>query len=162
AVLIYTHYDRRDGEAVLSEQNTRALLSKTSFPFLSRLCWPSGHAREHQGVNMFRKRSFISLAAASASFGGMAIGAIAHVDDVASLDKHGDITSMCGKKPAFVAFQDGFGGATWFKTAAAEVKDELSKCPTVTKFVYLDANNDQQKYNSDINGLVAQGVNVLI
>ncbi len=86
----------------------------------------------------------------------------AFADEIASLDKHGDITAMCGKKPAFVAFQDGFGGATWFKTAAAEVKDELSKCPTVTKFVYLDANNDQQRYNSDINGIVAQGANIVI
>lgn len=80
----------------------------------------------------------------------------------AVMNKHADITPMCGTKPAFVALTDGFGGATWFKTAAAEFKDELSKCPNVTKVTYLDANGDQQKYNSDINSLVSQGVDVLV
>jgi ribose transport system substrate-binding protein len=85
-------------------------------------------------------------------------------DDVvhAVMNKHADITPMCGTKPAFVGHVDGFGGATWFKTASAEFKDELSKCPNVKKVSYLDANNDAQKYNSDINSLVSQGANVIV
>lgn len=79
-----------------------------------------------------------------------------------SLAKHGDITPLCGTKPAVVALVDGYGGAAWFKTTAEEFKDELSKCKNVTKVLYLNANGSQQKYNSDINSLVSQGVNVLV
>jgi ribose transport system substrate-binding protein len=79
-----------------------------------------------------------------------------------SLAKHGDITPLCGTKPAVVALTDGFGGAAWFKTTAQEFRDELSKCKNVTKVLYLNANGSQQKYNSDINSLVAQKVNVLV
>jgi ribose transport system substrate-binding protein len=78
------------------------------------------------------------------------------------MNKHADIASMCGTKPVVVGHVDGFGGATWFRTAAAEFKDELSKCPNVKKVTYLDANNDAQKYNSDINSLVSQGANIIV
>ncbi len=79
-----------------------------------------------------------------------------------SLAKHGDIVPLCGSKPAVVALTDGFGGAAWFKTTAQEFRDELAKCKNVTKVIYLNANGSQQKYNSDINSLVAQKVNVLV
>ena len=38
-------------------------------------------------------------------------------DDVAHavMNKHADITPMCGTKPVFAGHVDGFGGATWFK-----------------------------------------------
>ena len=88
----------------------------------------------------------------------LAADGVAH----AVMNKHADISPMCGTKPVIVAHVDGFGGATWFKTAAAEFKDELSKCPNVKKVTYLDANNDAQKYNSDINSLVSQGANVIV
>ena len=83
-------------------------------------------------------------------------------EDVGSLSKHADIRSMCGTKPAVVALTDGFGGGAWFKTVAQEFRDELAKCKNVTKVIYLNANGDQQKYNSDINSLVAQKVDVLV
>lgn len=73
-----------------------------------------------------------------------------------------DITTMCGTKPTIVALADGFGGNTWRKTTLAELKDEASKCPNVTQVLYADAAGDPAKANSDINSLVAQGVNVLI
>ncbi|MCY1315118.1 D-xylose ABC transporter, D-xylose-binding protein [compost metagenome] len=78
------------------------------------------------------------------------------------MNKHADITEMCGDKPAFVGLVDGFGGATWFKTSAAEFEDELKKCPNVKKVVYLAANGSPQIYNSHINSLVAQGANVIV
>lgn len=88
----------------------------------------------------------------------------ARADDVvhAVMNKHADISPICGTKPVFVGHVDGFGGATWFKTAAAEFKDELSKCPNVKKVTYLDANNDAQKYSSNINSLVSQGANIIV
>ncbi len=73
-----------------------------------------------------------------------------------------DIKTMCGTKPTVVALADGYGGNTWRKTVLAEIQDEASKCPNITKVLYADAAGDPAKANSDINSLVAQGVNVLI
>jgi ribose transport system substrate-binding protein len=61
-----------------------------------------------------------------------------------------------------VGVSDGYGGNTWRKTGLAEVKDELSRCKNVKRIIYSNANGDPQKANSDINSMVAQGVNVLI
>jgi ribose transport system substrate-binding protein len=82
--------------------------------------------------------------------------------EAAVMGKGADITSMCGTKPAIVALTDGYGGNTWRKTALAEFRDEAAKCPNIKKVIYANANGDQQKSNSDINSLVAQGVNVLV
>lgn len=73
-----------------------------------------------------------------------------------------DITAMCGTKPMKVGLSDGYGGNTWRRIALAELKDELSKCPNVEKIMYTNANGDQQRAKSDINSLVAQGVDVLL
>jgi ribose transport system substrate-binding protein len=105
-----------------------------------------------------RARSLVALLGfAACSWSSAAFGA-----DVGSLGTHADITTMCGTKPAVVALTDGFGGGAWFKTVSQEFRDELAKCKNVTKVFYLNANGDQQKYNSDINSLVAQNVNVLV
>lgn len=80
----------------------------------------------------------------------------------ATMAEHADIKAMCGDKPASVALVDGFGGATWFKTAAAEFRDEMSKCANVERITYLDANGSAQAYNSHINSLVAQGYDIIV
>jgi ribose transport system substrate-binding protein len=61
-----------------------------------------------------------------------------------------------------IALVDGFGGDTWRKITRAEFEDELHKCPNVIEIKYSDAGGDQQKYNGDINSLVAQGVDVIV
>lgn len=99
---------------------------------------------------------FAAVAAASVT----ATSTYAAEDSVMS--KHADISPMCGTKPMVVGLSDGYGGDTWRKTAIAEMKDELSKCKNVTRFIYSNANGDQQKANSDVNSMVAQGVNVLV
>lgn len=76
--------------------------------------------------------------------------------------QQGDISPMCGSKPMIVGLSDGYGGETWRKTALAELKDEVGRCSNLKRFIYTNANGDQQKANSDINSMVAQGVNVLI
>src|SRR2546422_193737 len=70
--------------------------------------------------------------------------------------------SWCGSKKITLALSDGFGGNTWRRITEAEARDEASKCPAVTKFIYTDGQGNTQKAISDINGLVAQGVNALI
>ena len=77
-------------------------------------------------------------------------------------DTNPDIGPMCGTKPMIVGLSDGYGGNTWRKTALEELKNELSHCTNVTRFIYSNANGDPQKASSDINSMVAQGANVLI
>lgn len=83
-------------------------------------------------------------------------------DDAAIMGKGADISKMCGRKPMVVGLADGYGGDTWRRITLAEIQDELSVCKNVKKFIYTNANGDQQKANADINSLVAQGVNVLV
>jgi ribose transport system substrate-binding protein len=73
-----------------------------------------------------------------------------------------DIGTMCGTKPIIFGLSDGYGASTWRKIVLEELKDELSHCTNVQRFIYSNANGDPQKANSDINSMIAQGVNVLI
>lgn len=72
------------------------------------------------------------------------------------------ISALCGTKPMKVGFLKSAGGNTWVLQAAAEFKDEASKCKNVTEALFSQAINDQQKAVADINSFVAQGVNVLV
>lgn len=73
-----------------------------------------------------------------------------------------DIQKFCGTKPIKVAFADGFGGNSWRKTTRAIFEAEAKKCKNITSVIYTDAQSDTQKAISDINSLVAQGVNVIV
>jgi ribose transport system substrate-binding protein len=100
----------------------------------------------------------------SATVLGLAVSAglfaaVARADDAS---KHPDIGPMCGTKPMVFGLSDGYGGNTWRRTALEEIKDELTHCPNVTRFIYSNANGDPQKAISDINSMIAQGVNVLV
>ncbi len=73
-----------------------------------------------------------------------------------------DISEFCGDQPIKVAFADGFGGNSWRKTTRAIFEAEAAKCPNITEVLYTDAQADTQKAISDINSLVAQGVNIIV
>lgn len=73
-----------------------------------------------------------------------------------------DISDFCGDQPIKVAFADGFGGNSWRKTTRALFEAEAAKCDNITDILYTDAQADTQKAISDINSLVAQGVNVIV
>ncbi|MBR0896694.1 substrate-binding domain-containing protein [Bradyrhizobium tropiciagri] len=103
-----------------------------------------------------------ALLTASALLLGGTISTAAQSPDVATMGKGADIAPLCGTKPMVVALVDGYGGDTWRKTAFAEFRDEAAKCKNITKVLYANANGDRQKANSDINSLVAQGVNVIV
>jgi ribose transport system substrate-binding protein len=92
---------------------------------------------------------------------GTAVSAAAATSGVL-VTKQGDIKPMCGSKPMVVGLADGYGGNTWRKTTLAELKDELARCGNVKRLIYTNANGDQQKANTDVNSMVAQGVNVLL
>ena len=70
--------------------------------------------------------------------------------------------AWCGNKEITLALADGFGDNNWRRITTAEARNEASKCPSVTKFVYTDGQGNTQKSISDIQGLAAQGVNAMV
>lgn len=73
----------------------------------------------------------------------------------------GDITPYCPDAPAKVAFAKGSMN-TWTRITLAEIEAEAAKCDTITEVIMADAQNDQQRAVSDVNGLVAQGVAAIV
>lgn len=71
-----------------------------------------------------------------------------------------DITKLCGDKPMNIAFAKGTGN-TDSQLVMGELMAEASKCPNV-KVRFVDAQGSQQKAISDINALVAQGIDGII
>ncbi len=74
----------------------------------------------------------------------------------------GDVPAWCGPDEITLGFTDGFGGNSWRLVTTASGKDEAAKCPSVTEFLYADGQGDTQKAISDIQGMVAQGVDALV
>jgi ribose transport system substrate-binding protein len=74
----------------------------------------------------------------------------------------GDVPSWCGPDEAVLGMTDGFGGNSWRIITAESGRDEAAKCPSITEFLYADGQGDTQKAISDIQGMVAQGVNALV
>ena len=102
------------------------------------------------------------IAALAASTGlAMLLAGAAMAEDI-QVDKGGDITKLCGDKPAKVALVDGYGGDTWRKITLGELKDEASKCANITDVQYAEAGGDPQQYASLINGFSAQGYDIIL
>lgn len=70
--------------------------------------------------------------------------------------------SWCGPKQVTLGMTDGFGGNSWRLVTTASGRDEAKKCPSVTDFLYADGQGDTQKAISDIQGMVAKGVDALV
>jgi ribose transport system substrate-binding protein len=111
----------------------------------------------------------LALVASSCSSGtpAQAGGTPGHVEGqktgiVGTQDQVQDISEFCGTKPLTVALADGFGGNSWRKITRAVFEAEAAKCPNIKKVLYTDAQGDTQKAISDINSLVAQGVDVIV
>lgn len=97
---------------------------------------------------------------ASAGSGGAA-GSTAAVP--VTYDPNTPVSSWCGGKKVKIGLADGFGGNAWRTISLNVIKQAAAKCAAADKnILYTNAGGDQQKAISDINSLVAQGVNVLI
>lgn len=72
------------------------------------------------------------------------------------------IKEICGEKPTVVGLAWGFEGNAWRKLTRGMLEKYVKECPNVEKFLYSNANLNAQKSISDINSMVAQGVNVLL
>ncbi|MDW5594508.1 substrate-binding domain-containing protein [Conexibacter stalactiti] len=70
-------------------------------------------------------------------------------------------TSWCGDRPITVGVHDGFGINAWSQASYATVRSELAKCDNVRQIVAAGG-GDLQKTISDINGMVAQGIDALV
>ena len=70
--------------------------------------------------------------------------------------------SWCGPKKITLGLTDGFGGNSWRLVTTAAGQDEAAKCPSVTEVLYADGQGDTQKAISDIQGMVAKGVDALV
>lgn len=68
----------------------------------------------------------------------------------------------CGPNEISLGLVDGFGGNSWRLVTTASGADEVAKCPSVTSYEYADGQGDTQKAISDIQGMVAKGVNALV
>jgi ribose transport system substrate-binding protein len=74
----------------------------------------------------------------------------------------GSAPAWCGTKDVKVSLSDGNGADTWRRITRKIAELEADKCPNVTGFVYTDGQGNTQKAISDIQGLVAQGVNAMV
>lgn len=80
-----------------------------------------------------------------------------------SVDRSADPSEWCGDRKLKVGVADGYGGNAWRQISLEVIRREAVKCPAVDgDILYTNADGDQQKANSDITGLVSQGVDVLI
>lgn len=97
---------------------------------------------------------------------GIGCGLLSAADDpstdelVASAGKTND-RSFCGSKPIILGIHDGFGINGWSKASMAAVRSEAAKCSNVKQVVRI-GQGDLQKSISDINSMVAQGINALV
>src|SRR6188472_4764877 len=72
------------------------------------------------------------------------------------------VPSWCGPKKIKLGFTDGFGGNSWRLVTTASAREEAQKCSSVTSIDYADGQGNTQKAISDIQGMVAKGVDALV
>jgi ribose transport system substrate-binding protein len=83
-------------------------------------------------------------------------------DKVGTREEFQDISKYCGDKEIRVALSDGFGNNSWRKITRAEFEAEAAKCPNIVEVRYTDAQGNVQKQLADIQGLAAQGFDVIL
>ena len=93
----------------------------------------------------------------------VALGCIAVMVSAASSSARTDaVPSWCGSKKITLGLTDGFGGNSWRLVTTASARNEAAKCPSVKSLTYADGQGNTQKAISDIQGMVAKGVNALV
>ena len=115
-------------------------------------------------TRLTRRTRFVALVGIGAL--SLALTACGGSDDgsgsTSNVAANGDVPSWCGDKEITLGMTDGFGGNSWRLVTTASAKQEAAKCPSVTDFEYADGQGDTQKAISDIQGMVAKGVDALV
>src|SRR5437870_9900905 len=104
---------------------------------------------------MTMRRSVVLLALALTSVGVMLSAATSSARPTA-------VPSWCGPKKITLGWTDGFGGNSWRRVTTASARNEAGKCASVTSLSYADGQGNTQKAISDIQGMVAKGVNAIV
>lgn len=82
-------------------------------------------------------------------------------DKVGSKSEFASMEDFCPDEPMTIAYADGFGGNGWRQIVRAEFEDEASKCDNI-ETIYTDGQGDAQRAISNVQGLVAQGVDAIV
>ncbi len=69
--------------------------------------------------------------------------------------------SWCGTEPITLGIHDGLGTNGWSKSSMAAVRSEAAKCDNVTQVVQIGLGSLPDSI-SQVNGMVAQGINALV
>lgn len=69
---------------------------------------------------------------------------------------------FCGTKQISIALADGFADNGWRQQTTAAGINEASRCPNITSWTHTDGQGNTQKSISDIQSLVAKGVNAIV
>ena len=115
----------------------------------------------------------LSLAMAACSSGGSSTGGTGSAGGTSSTGGSGGSSSgaggaasskypWCGPQQASIALADGFGDNTWRELTRYSAVTVAAQCPSVTQYTYANGEGNTQKAISDINSLVAQGVNAIV
>src|SRR6187455_2892030 len=110
---------------------------------------------------MSRKKVGVLLTLALA-VGAVMLAAATSSAKPTSSAKASAVPSWCGPKKIKLGFTDGFGGNSWRLVTTAAARAEAKKCPSVTSLDYADGQGNTQKAISDIQGMVAKGVDALV
>jgi ribose transport system substrate-binding protein len=107
-----------------------------------------------------------STSAAPSSGGSTSAAATSAAPSATAAQEISDVgvsgsTSFCGTKKITLGIHDGFGVNAWSQESLAAVRSEAALCPNV-KTVVAIGGGDLQKSISDVNSMVAQGVNALV
>jgi ribose transport system substrate-binding protein len=94
--------------------------------------------------------------------GGFSALMLATFNVSVAADQQSLMASLCGAKPIRVALATGFNGNSWRQITRSELEDEASKCKNIKEVLYTDGQLNPQKAISDIQGLVAQGVDAIV
>jgi ribose transport system substrate-binding protein len=70
--------------------------------------------------------------------------------------------SFCGTKEISIALADGFAANPWRQQTTATAINEASRCPNIKSWTHTDGQGNTQKAISDIQGLVAKGVDAIV
>src|ERR1700683_17709 len=113
-----------------------------------------------KNVHAFRAIAAAALTVA-AGLAGPVAAADMTADQILATSGVTNDTSFCGTKNITLGIHDGFGINGWSKSSMAAVRSEAAKCPNVKQVVRI-GQGDLQKSISDVNGLVAEGIDALV
>jgi ribose transport system substrate-binding protein len=113
-----------------------------------------------KNVHAFRAIAAAALAVA-AGLTGPVVAADMTADQILAASGVTNDTSFCGTKNITLGIHDGVGINGWSKSSMAAVRSEAAKCPNVKQVVRI-GQGDLQKSISDVNGLVAEGIDALV